>query len=380
MTISLLLENGCTEKFQRRFHVNQFVRLKDTHQALAPWSSIWSSAGSTVTLVPREFLSKASATTCRSMTRQGADGGLVDWVGWSPVGHAVATCWSPALGSNVAAGLETNRCVERQSVLDGSVLPQGFCQGLEAEVTQAAFATLQKVELKKNLTVRICEDLWRSVKGNAIKCAARYSRYWTLSATVEIAWAKPSWLQDRTRTCPLHWCLSTTGLSSRHQPQPGRAHRTMPDSETTPKLLLPKVVSCSRRMLTPSHWVHSCVHSIWKQRRHSLYLSVIYFTPSYTILHHLTPPQAKDAKVSPTTSTDFNSLGRARPLPPCPSRLRCPAADFEGRDSRFDSWPKPGNDMQWRHIWQIYGLKLGCQWTRKILQNHAKSACVCFQW
>ena len=112
-------------------------------------------------------------------------------------------------------------------------------------------------------------------------------------------------------------------------------------------------------------------------------LSVIYLTPSYTILHHLTPPQAKDAKVSPTTSTDFNifnSLGRARPLPPCPSRLRCPAADFGGRDSQFDLWPKPGNDMQWRHIWQIYGLKLSCQWTRKILHNHAKSAFVCFQW
>ena len=130
-----------------------------------PWPfgrpSIWSSAGSTVTLVPREFLSKASATTCRSMMRQGADqGGLV---GWSPVGHAVATCWSPALGSNVAAGLETDRCVERQSVLDGPVPPQGFFQGLAAEVTQAAFATLQKVEkLKKNLTVRICEDLLRN--------------------------------------------------------------------------------------------------------------------------------------------------------------------------------------------------------------------------
>ena len=126
--------------------------------------------------------------------------GWVGWVGWSPVGPAVATCWSP-LG-NVAAGLETNRCVERQPVLDGPVPPQGFCQGLAAEVTQAAFATLQKVELKKNLTVRICEDLWRSVKellykGNAIKCAARYSLYWTLSETGEIAWAKPSWLQHR---------------------------------------------------------------------------------------------------------------------------------------------------------------------------------------
>ena len=52
------------------------------HQALAPWSSIWSSAGSTVTLVTREFLSKASATTCRSMTWQGADqGGSVESVG-----------------------------------------------------------------------------------------------------------------------------------------------------------------------------------------------------------------------------------------------------------------------------------------------------------
>ena len=89
--------------------------------------------------------------------------GWVGWVGWSPVGHAVATCWSSALG-NVAAGLETNRCVERQPVLDGPVPPQGFFQGLAAEVTQAAFVTLQKVELKKNLTVRICEDLLRETQ------------------------------------------------------------------------------------------------------------------------------------------------------------------------------------------------------------------------
>ena len=95
--------------------------------------------------------------------------GWVGWVGWSPVGPAVATCWSPALG-NVTAGLETNRCVERQSVLDGSVPPQGFFQGLAAEVTQAAFATLQKVEkLKKNLTVRICEDLLRNCSGKRNK-------------------------------------------------------------------------------------------------------------------------------------------------------------------------------------------------------------------
>ena len=58
------------QKFQRHFVVNQFVRLKDTHQALAPRSSIRSSEGSTLTLVTMAFFSKASATTCRSMTRR----------------------------------------------------------------------------------------------------------------------------------------------------------------------------------------------------------------------------------------------------------------------------------------------------------------------
>ena len=118
--------------------------------------------------------------------------------------------------------------------------------------------------------------------------------------------------------------------------------------------------------LTPSYTIlHHLIPS---------YTILHHLTPSYTILHHLTPPQAKDAKVSPTTSTDFNSLGRARPLPPCPSRLRCPAANFGARDSRFDSWPKPGATKD-----DTYSLKLGCQWTGKISQNHAKSAFVCFQ-
>ena len=257
--------------------------------------------------------------------------GWVGWVGWSPVGHAVATCWSSALG-NVAAGLETNRCVERQPVLDGPVPPQGFFQGLAAEVTQAAFVTLQKVELKKNLTVRICEDLWRSVKGNAIKCAARYSLYWTLSATVEIAWAKPSWLQDQIWIRRLHWCLSTTGLLSRHQPQPGCAQRTMADSETTPKLLLPKVVSCSRRMLTPSHWVHSCVHSIWKQRRHSLW---------YT-LHHLTPSYTSTGQRCQSQPHNFNRLqhlqqfGKSATAPALPIKAPLPGRGF--RRSRLTIW------------------------------------------
>ena len=67
MTISFCWKTGCTE-MQREVPATlpcQPVCLpEDTHQALAPWSSIRSSAGSTLTLVTMEFFSKVSAVTC----------------------------------------------------------------------------------------------------------------------------------------------------------------------------------------------------------------------------------------------------------------------------------------------------------------------------
>ena len=98
MTISFCWKTGCTE-MQREVPATlpcQPVCLpEDTHQALAPWSSIRSSAGSTLTLVTMEFFSKASATTCRSMARQGAD--QDDPCGYRSVGHLLVMV-SPRVG------------------------------------------------------------------------------------------------------------------------------------------------------------------------------------------------------------------------------------------------------------------------------------------
>ena len=175
----------------------------------------------------------------------------------------------------------------------------------------------------------------------------------------------------------LHWCLSTTGLLSRHQPQPGRAQRTMADSETTPKLLLPKVVSCSRRMLTLSHWVHSCVHSISESREDTLcdipYTILHHLTASYTILHLHRPKMPKSAPQLHQTSTVWEERDRSLPI-----KAPLPGRGFWS--SRLTIW-LVAKAWQWHAMTtQIYGVKFCCQWTRKISQKHAKSAFVCFQW
>ena len=121
-------------------------------------------------------------------------------------------------------------------------------------------------------------------------------------------------------------------------------------------------------------------------------LSVIYLTPSYTILHHLTPSytilhhltpsytilhlhRPKMPKLAPQlhqTSTVWEEL------PALP--MKAPLWGRGFRSSRLTIW-LVAKAWQWHAMMtQIYGLKLGCQWTRKISQNHAKSAFVCFHW
>ena len=100
------------------------------------------------------------------------------------------------------------------------------------------------------------------------------------------------------------------------------------------------------------------------------YTILHHLTPSYTILHHLTPPQAKDAKVSPTTSPDFNSLGRAPRLAHEGSALRPWISELETHDlTRGQSLAMTCNDDT--NLWLEIGLPMDPQ-------NIAKSCKICF--